>query len=112
MEAASQPNLPDNAQRGFFESLFDTRFDSLITPKLIRLLYMISMIVLAIGVVIAIIAGFVNDAGTGVITLILAPIVALIYLIVVRVYLELIIVIFKIREGVGDVAQNTRRPGA
>ncbi len=112
MEAASQPNLPDNAPRGFFESLFDTRFDSLITPKLIRLLYVISMVVLAIGVVVAIIVGFTDSAGTGIITLILSPIVALIYLIVIRVYLELVIVVFKIREGVGDVAQNTRRPGA
>jgi hypothetical protein len=111
MEAAA-PIPPDKTQRGFFEALFDTRFDSLITPKLIRLLYVIGMIVLAIGVIVAIIVGFVNDAGTGVITLILAPIVALIYLIVVRVYLELVIVAFKIREGVDVVAQNTRGPAA
>lgn len=68
MEAAA-PIPPGKAQRGFFESLFDSRFDSLITPMLIRLLYVISMIVLAI-------------------------------------------VVFKIRDGVGDVARNTGRPGA
>jgi hypothetical protein len=111
MEAA-QPNLPDNAQRGFFESLMDSRFDSLITPKLIRLLYVIGMVVLAIAAIIVIVVNFTNSAGAGIIALILAPIVALIYLIVIRVYLELIIIAFKIREGVDEVVLNTRRPGA
>lgn len=111
MEAAT-PTPPDNTRRGFFESLMDTRFDSLITPSLIRLLYVIGMVILAIVAIGFIIAGFVESAGTGVIALILAPIFALIYLIVLRVYLELVIVAFKIREGIDVVAQNTRRPGA
>jgi hypothetical protein len=111
MEAA-QPNPPDNARRGFFESLMDTRFDSLITPKLIRLLYVIGMVILTIAVIAVIIGGFVESAGTGVLALVLAPIVALIYLVVLRVYLELVIVAFKIREGVDTVAVNTRRPTA
>jgi cytochrome b subunit of formate dehydrogenase len=108
MEATAQPNPPDSAQRGFFESLMDTRFDSLITPKLIRFLYVVSMIVLAIGAIVWIIAGFSRSAGTGVLFLILAPLVALIYLIVVRLYLELIVVAFKIRDATEETASNTR----
>jgi len=86
----------------------DTRFDSLITPKLIRFLYIVSMILLAIGVIAVIIAGFADKAGTGVLTLILAPLGALIYLIVIRLYLELIVVAFKIRDAAEEIADNTR----
>jgi hypothetical protein len=112
MEAMSPLDGARQDQRGFFESLMDTRFDSLITPKLIRLLYVLSMIVLAIGTVVFVIAGFAEKASTGVILLILAPIGALIYLIVIRLWLELIVVTFKIREAADQIANNTDRPSA
>lgn len=109
MEATPQSSTPHEAQRGFFESLMDTRFDSLITPKLIRFLYIVSMIVLAIGVIIAIVVGFADSAGSGVLALIVAPLAALIYLIVIRLWLELIVVTFKIRDAADEVANNTSR---
>ncbi len=112
MEASGQPGPQVNSQRGFFESLMDTRFDSLITPKLIRFLYVVSIIVLALGAIAWIIAGFADSAGTGVLFLILAPLVALIYLIVTRLWLELIVVAFKIRDAAEEIAENTRGPGA
>lgn len=117
MEATTQPSgMPEGSARqtgrGFFESLMDTRFDSLITPKLIRFLYVVSMIVLAIGTVVWIIAGFADKASTGVIFLILAPLIALIYLIVIRLWLELIVVTFKIRDAAEQIAGNTQRPTA
>ncbi len=112
MEASIQPSEPRNEQRGFFASLMDTRFSSLITPKLIRFLYVVSMIVLVIGAIVVIAASFASSTGRGVLALILAPIGALIYLIVIRLYLELIIVTFKIRDAADEVAQNTRRAGA
>src|SRR3954453_15555377 len=109
MEASSPLDGGQQDNRGFFESLMDTRFDSLITPKLIRFLYVISMIVLAVGTVVFVIAGFAEQASTGVILLILAPIGALIYLIVIRLWLELIVVTFKIREAADQIAGNTQR---
>lgn len=110
MEAASQPSTARNTGGGFFEALMDTRFDSLITPKLIRFLYIVGMVVLAIVVLVVIIAGFADSAGSGVLALILAPLVALIYLIVLRLWLELIVVTFKLRDAAEEIAGNTRRP--
>lgn len=86
----------------------DTSFDNLITPKLIRFLYVVSMIVLAIGAIVVVVSSFTSSAGRGVLALILAPIGALVYLIVIRLYLELIVVTFKIRDAADEVAQNTR----
>jgi magnesium-transporting ATPase (P-type) len=108
MEATAQPSPSGSNQRGFFESLMDTRFDNLITPKLIRFLYIVSMIALAIGALVWIVAGFAHSAGTGVLFLVLAPLAALVYLIVVRLYLELIVVAFKIRDATEETAINTR----
>lgn len=119
MESSTQPTPPappqppapaqSQPQGGFFEALMDTRFDNLITPSLIRFLYVVAMVVLALGALFTIIAGFADSAGTGIILLILAPIGALIYLIVTRLWLELIVVAFKIREAAEEVAANTRR---
>ncbi len=112
MESASQPTPPAepaSAGAGFFESLMDTRFDRLITPKLIRFLYVVGMVVLAVGAIVVIISAFTDKVGTGIVALVLAPIGALIYLIVLRLWLELIVVTFKIREAAEEVAVNTRR---
>ncbi len=108
MEAGVPPIPTGPPQRGFFESLMDTHFDSLITPKLIRFLYVVGMIVLAVGALVWIIAGFARSGGTGVLFLVLAPLAALVYLIVLRLYLELIVVAFKIRDATEETAANTR----
>jgi uncharacterized protein DUF4282 len=112
MESSVQPSPQGPPQGGFLNALMDTRFDHLITPSLIRFLYVVGMVILALGALAVIIAGFAESAGTGVLLLILAPIGALIYLIVLRLWLELIVVAFKIREAAEEVAVNTRRPTA
>ena len=110
MEVSAQPAPPQGSpQRGFFSSLMDTNFNSLITPKLITFLYVVSIVLLAIGTIAFVIAGFAAKASTGVLLLILAPLGALIYLIVIRLWLELIVVTFKIRDATEETARNTRR---
>lgn len=108
MEATVSPSPSGASQHSFFESLLDTRFNSLITPKLIRFLYIVGTIVLAVGALVWIIAGFVHSAGNGVLFLVLAPLAAFVYLIVLRLYLELIVVTFKIRDAAEEIAGNTR----
>ena len=101
------PSQPTAERSGFFGSLMDTRFNNLITPSMVRFLYVLMMIAIAIGLVVAIIAGFADSSGSGVAALIIGPLVALIYLIFARMYLELIIVAFKIREAAEQIAENT-----
>ena len=104
-----QPPAEQARRYGFFESLLDTSFEHLITPTMIRFLYIVAIILIGLGALVAIIAGFAGSAGAGILALILAPIFALIYLIVTRLWLELILVIFKIRDAPEEVALNTRR---
>ena len=80
MESSVQPTPPPQppaarqSPGGFFEALMDTRFDHLITPSLIRFLYVVAMIVLTLGALAVIIGGFAESAGTGIVLLIISAV--------------------------------------
>jgi hypothetical protein len=87
-------------ERGFVASLFDTSFSSLVTTRVIKVLYILSMAVIGVGALISIGAAFANSAAFGLIVLVvIAPLVSLLYLTYVRVLLELVIAIFRIMES-------------
>jgi hypothetical protein len=97
-----------NTQEGFLRALFDTRFGTLITPKIIRVLYILTIIALAILAIGFIIGGFNNSVGLGIATLLIfAPLGFLIYLIVARIWLELVVVAFKINESAQQISAAT-----
>jgi hypothetical protein len=86
-------------QTGFFRSLFDISFSSLITTKVIKFLYVISLIVIGLAALFFIVAAFTRSPGSGVVTLvIIAPLFSLLYVVYTRVILEFIIVVFRISE--------------
>ena len=87
-------------EKGFLASLFDASFSNLITPRVIKVLYILSMIVIGLTALVFIAAAFADSAATGIITLVVvAPLVALLYLIYTRVILEVIICLFRIMES-------------
>lgn len=86
-------------EKGFLGSLFDVSFSSLITTKVIKVIYILSMILIGLTALFFVAAAFTESAGAGVITLLVfAPLAALLYLIYVRVILEVIICVFRIME--------------
>jgi hypothetical protein len=88
--------VPD---KGFFGSLFDLTFSSLVTTKIIKVIYVLAIIIAGIIALAYTIAAFAADPVLGLLTLVvLAPIGFLLYVIYTRVILELIIVIFRILE--------------
>jgi hypothetical protein len=78
------------------------RFDTMLTPIVIQIVFWIA-------VVIAVIAGFIQLFGggfaviTGLLTIILGPVVA-------RIYCEIVIVFFRINDHLRHIQQNTQRP--
>ena len=95
--------------KGFFGSLFDISFTSLVTTKVIKVLYVISLIVIGLFAVIFIIGAFASSAALGAVTLlILAPLGALLYAVYTRVLLEFIIVVFRIAEYTHELVELTR----
>lgn len=92
---------------GFVSSLFDFSFRELITPKVIRVLYMLIVIAIGLGSLVVLLGAlFSGDIATIVLSLIGVPIGFLLYVILARVYMEILIVIFRIGEDVADIADR------
>jgi hypothetical protein len=94
--------------KGFFASLFDISFTSLITTKIIKVLYVISLILIGLTWLFFTIAAFVASPAAGVfVLLIVGPLASLFYAIVTRVTLEVVIALFRIMETNVTIAANT-----
>lgn len=109
---------------GFFKSLFDISFSSFVTTKLVKVLYVITLVLIAVGYVVIAIAAFTSGGGSDVTIdssgqiqessgggnsalgllwlFILGPIWAFLSALFYRIFYELIIVMFRIMENTRD----------
>lgn len=118
-------------EKGFWGSIFDFSFSSFVTPKLIKILYIVTLVLLAIGYVAIAIAIFASggteldpetfettsssNTGLGIAWLVIfGPLALFIYTLLYRVFFELLIVLFRIYESTRDELALTRliNPGA
>ena len=98
-------------QSSFIGALFDFTFSQFVSETLIRVLYLVAIGLAVIAALIGIIAAFFNyGLSVGISVLILAPVVLLIYIVIVRVIFEFIIVIFRIADHAKQIAENTAVP--
>jgi Domain of unknown function (DUF4282) len=101
---------PSLTQRGFLSSLFDLSFTSLITTKIIKVLYVLSIVLIGLTALVFVIAAFHRSSTTGLLVLVIvAPIVSLFYLTYTRVVLELVIALFRIMENTSEMVAQGRR---
>lgn len=107
-DSGGQP-LGGDQVKGFFGSLFDFSFQSFITGRLIRVLYVLALIGLALWTLGWLVGALASQDGTLIfLGLIGAPLAFLFGLIYVRVLLELIIVIFRIGDDVSKIASSNQ----
>jgi uncharacterized membrane protein len=93
---------------GFFGSLFDLSFTSLVTTRIIKVLYVLAIVVIGLYSLVFILAGFHHSSTDGILVLVIvAPIFALISLIYTRVLLEVFIALFRIMENTGELVART-----
>ena len=85
--------------KGFLGTLFDFSFSEFITTKVIKFILGLAMVVNAILTIVFIVGAFQTGWLGGIIVLILSPLLYLIMMLISRMYLELIIVIFRIAEN-------------
>jgi hypothetical protein len=85
--------------KGFIASLFDVGFTSFVTPKVVKVLYVLIMIVLGLGALVYTLFAFKLNAVFGIFVLIIGdPLFLIISLALYRISLELFVVIFRIAE--------------
>lgn len=86
-------------KKGFLASLFDLSFSEFITVRLIKIVYVIFILVSALGALAILFGGFRTGSVFGVLGGIVGAAIAfIIYVLFARVWLELVIVIFRIAE--------------
>jgi hypothetical protein len=96
-------------EHGFFRSLFDISFTSFITTKIVKLVYVVSLVLIGLAALIAVIAAFIEKPAYGVLVLlILAPLGAFIWIVLVRLWLEFVIQVFRITELLRDQSRMQR----
>ena len=92
--------------KGFFGALFDFSFSEFVTTKIIKVLFGLAIFIAAVVTIIYIAGSFASSVPLGILILILSPVIFLIYVILARVWLEVIIVLFRIAENVGEIAKK------
>ena len=103
-------NMDMNA-RGFFSSLFDLSFQEFITTKIIKVLYVIAIIGSAIGALAILVGAFASRSFFGIVGgLISASIGFCLFVILARVWMEVLIVLFRIAKNTGKIASRGEQP--
>lgn len=102
MTGSAGSTLSADEARGLIGSLFDLSFKAFVTPKVIQFLFILLLAGLALGVLGMIVAAFGIGAGTGILVLLLSPVIYVLGTLMTRIYLELIIVAFRIYETLRD----------
>ena len=94
---------------GFIGSLFDFSFTEFVTTRIIKFLFVLSIILSAIVALGIVIAGFSSNSGAaGILALLFSPVVFFLNVLFSRIWLELIIVVFRIAENTGRLVEQNK----
>jgi hypothetical protein len=86
--------------KSFLKNLFDINFKEFVTKSVIKYFYLFIIIAMALGSLFFLIASIAKGGGDAFLAIFLAPIGFIIYLLVVRIWLELILIIFRISDNI------------
>lgn len=92
---------PESAEP-FFRRLFDVSFSRFVTPSIIKLLFIVAIATASVFALFMLVAGFATIDEGGILLVLLAPLCWLLAIIYARVFLELVVILFRIES-------NTRR---
>ncbi|MDN5779970.1 MAG: DUF4282 domain-containing protein, partial [Humibacillus sp.] len=98
VQAAMQNVAGDSS--GFISALFDFTFTRFVTPMLVRFVYLLATVVLAITWLAFLIASFTQGIGYGLFVLIIGPIIVIIYLAIIRMTLEFYLSVVRMSQDI------------
>lgn len=109
----ASPARPRTSTPGFFAALFDFGFSSFVTPKIIKMLYVLITAWTVIWALIFLRLGFrYGGAAGGIFTLVVVdPLMLLLTLGVYRVVLELFMVVHRIHEDLRAIRERSDQRG-
>ena len=94
--------------KGFLRSLYDFKFTSLIATKVIRFVYALLVIVYSILAALTLIGCLASKNGALIFFgFIILPMLYLLYLILIRIFMEIVVVFFKMGEDVRAIRYSS-----
>jgi hypothetical protein len=98
---------PTDGAKGLFASLFDFNFTSFITLKFLKVIYALLMgLIFLAGIIVFFGALLSGTAGGVLFGLFIVPILVIVYLLILRVYLESLALFFRIGENTQAIRQS------
>ncbi len=92
---------PSQQGKGFLGALFDLSFSTFVTPMIIKVVYVVGLVLIALATVVFAVSGFFGDSpALGIVTLVLAPIIGLLYLAFFRMMCEFYLAITRMSEDI------------
>ena len=91
--------------KGFFGALFDFSFEHFVTPMIVKVVYILSIIGLGVAWLVFLAASFSQGAGAGLFVLLLGPVAILLYLCLIRMTLEFYLAVTRMSQ---DIHQRLR----
>ena len=85
---------------GFISALFDFTFTRFVTPMLVRFVYLLATVVLAVTWLAFLITAFTRGVGLGLFVLIIGPIIVIIYLALIRMTLEFYLSVVRMSQDI------------
>lgn len=100
----------ENEAKGFIKLLTDLSFTDFVTTRLIKIIYVLAMVFAGLTGLGVIAGGFVRGSSVNaVIGLIMGPVVFLLMVLSARIWLELVIVVFRIAEHTASIAESVKK---
>ena len=89
--------------KSLLSTLFDTSFTSFITPRVIKFVYLVLVVLSCLGALGFAFSGFRSSFGAGILTLVIAPFLLAAYLFFARLSMETVMAVFTILQRVDDL---------
>ena len=99
--------MQDIQSIGFLQALMDFSFTQFVSESLVKILYYLGIVLFAIFGITAVVVGFTNGVSYGIGVLIMAPVLFVVFVVALRVFLEFVIVVFRIADFTRQIAENT-----
>lgn len=108
MSTPDFPSAPDQSteKTGFFAALFDLDFKSFVALRFIKVIYLLAIILVGVA---AVVFFFVSLAANEIPVALVTLVFLFFYLILIRVWLEVIAVLFRIGENTAAIRDSLER---
>jgi len=92
---------------GGLGDIFDFTFTKFITPTVVKVIYILVLVFLALGWIAIVIGGFSSSFAAGIGAIVFGTLFVLVWVLLYLVILEITIVIFRIKENTDVMARNS-----